>query len=76
MNKQELSKQYTGAYGPFYQGEHNIGDTVAVPGTSGEILWSYRSEGTGPLTYVIDDNSGFPIEVLAADVYSKVEPWR
>jgi hypothetical protein len=72
----QLKRQYVEAYGEYYPGEYRIGDTVAVPGTSGEIIWSYRPGENGPLTYVVDDQSGFPIEVLAADVYGPVEPWK
>lgn len=70
----DLQRQYTGAYGAFVAGDYSIGDTVAVPGTSGEIIWSYRPGGNGPLTYVVDDGSGFPVECLASDVYATVEP--
>jgi hypothetical protein len=72
---QHLQKQYAGAYGPFVPGDYGIGDTISVPGQSGEVLWSFQSaEG---LKYVVDDNTGgFPVEVKANEVYGSVEPWR
>lgn len=71
----KLRRQYTGAYGAFVPGDYAIGDTISVPGQSGEVLWSFMSaEG---LKYVVDDNTGgFPVEVKANEVYGVVEPWR
>ena len=62
-----LVRQYTGAYGPFQAGDYRIGDTVKAPGVSGEVIWSYRSAGKG-LVYVVDDSSGFPVEIAANEV--------
>jgi hypothetical protein len=61
----KLIQQYTGLYGPFVSGDYAIGDTIAVPGTSGEVVWSYQSERG--LVYVVDDASGFPVEVKASE---------
>ncbi len=65
---EQLQRQYESAYGAYVPGEYAIGDQVAAHGVSGEIIWSYRPGGNGPLHFVIDDNSGFPVEVLASDV--------
>jgi hypothetical protein len=63
----KLIQQYTGLYGPFVSGDYAIGDRIAVPGTSGEVIWCYHScDGRG-LVYVVDDNSGFPVEVKASE---------
>jgi hypothetical protein len=63
---EQLVKQYTGAYGPFASGDYAIGDTIAVPGTSGEVIWSYQSPQG--LVYVVDDTfGGFPVEVKASE---------
>ncbi len=49
--------------------------TIAVPGTSGEVIWSYQSEKS--LVYVVDDTfGGFPVEARASQVHGKVTPWR
>jgi hypothetical protein len=66
----KLIKQYTDAYGPFASGDYPVGSTIAVPGTSGEVIWSFHScDGRG-LVYVVDDSSGFPVEVRANEVQS------
>jgi hypothetical protein len=63
----KLIRQYSSAYGTFASGDYAIGDTIAVPGTSGEVIWSFHScDGRG-LVYVVDDNSGFPVEVKASE---------
>ncbi len=61
----KIRRQYTGAYGPFCSADHKIGDPLKAPGVQGEIIWSFRKGGTGPVTYVVDDHSGWPVEVLA-----------
>ena len=61
-----LVKQYTGAYGPFVSGDYAIGQTLNAPGIQGEVIWSYQ--GKNGLAYVIDDNSGFPVEIQANEV--------
>jgi len=62
-----LKRQYTGAYGEFQAGDYSIGDTIKAPGIAGEVIWSYRSAKKG-LVYVVDDNSGFPVEIAANEV--------
>jgi hypothetical protein len=64
----QLRRQDEAAYGPFCSADHQIGDQVKAPGVQGEIIWSYRKDGTGPVTYVIDDKSGWPVEVKANEV--------
>ncbi len=64
----QLRRQYEGAYGPFCSADHKIGDQVKAPGVQGEIIWSFRKNGTGPVTYVIDNSTGWPVEVLAREV--------
>ena len=66
----KIRKQYEGAYGPFVAADYAIGDQVKAPGVQGEIIWSYRKNGTGPLTLVVDDHSGFPVEIRANEVQS------
>ena len=61
-----VQKQYAGLYGAFVSGDYGIGDTVSVPGTTGEVIWSFAS--ASGLTYVVDDKSGFPVEVKAYEV--------
>jgi hypothetical protein len=65
----ELIRQYSGAYGPFVAGDYAIGEQIAGPGKSGEVIWSYQSQKG--LTYVVDDRSGWPTEVLARRVISR-----
>lgn len=64
-----VKRQFTGAYGPFVAGDYAIGDQVHTVGKSGEVVWSYQAKRG--LTYVIDDHSGWPAEVLARRVISK-----
>jgi len=62
----KLIRQYSSAYGPFVSGDYAIGDTIAVPGISGEVIWSYQSPQG--LVYVVDDTfGGFPVEVKASE---------
>ena len=71
----KLIRQYSSAYGSFASGDYAIGDTIAVPGTSGEVIWSYQS--AQGLVYVVDDDSsGFPTEVLANQVHGRGSPWQ
>ncbi len=63
----KLIKQYTGVYGPFGAGDYQIGQQLRAPGVIGEVIWSFHScDGRG-LVYVVDDNSGFPVEVRAGE---------
>jgi|GEM_PF-2847889 hypothetical protein len=73
----KLIRQYSTAYGTFASGDYAIGDTIAVPGTSGEVIWSFHScDGRG-LVYVVDDTfGGFPVEVQASQVHGQVSPWQ
>jgi hypothetical protein len=64
----KLRRQYESTYGPFVAGDYSIGQQVAAHGVGGEVIWSFRKNGTGPLTYVIDDGSGWPAEVETSDV--------
>jgi hypothetical protein len=64
---EHLVKQYTGAYGPFVSGDYAIGEQIKTPYTTGEVIWSYRAPLHG-LTYVVDDATGWPTEVLANEV--------
>jgi hypothetical protein len=63
----KLIKQYTGIYGPFVSGDYAIGQQIKTPHTTGEVIWSYRAPLHG-LTYVVDDSTGWPTEVLASEV--------
>jgi hypothetical protein len=61
-------REYTGAYGPFGAGDYQIGQQLRAPGVIGEVIWSFHScDGRG-LVYVVDDASGFPVEVRASEV--------
>lgn len=71
--KAELARQYSAAYGPFAAGEHQIGQRARAHSTSGEIVWSFRKDGQGPVTYVLDDGSGWPVEVEAASIIEVVQ---
>ncbi len=68
----KLRRLYEGTWGPFVAGDYRIGETVAAPGTSGEVVWSYQTEKG--LVYVIDNNTGRPVGVLASQISSKVTP--
>jgi hypothetical protein len=68
-----LKLQHTSAYGPYVAGDYSIGDTLAVPGTSGTVVWSFQSERG--LCYCIDDHNGLPTVVRANEVYGPVSPW-
>lgn len=74
MNKEQ---QYTGLYGEYaFNGLHSIGDKVtSEDGTTGTIIWSYRKNGgvqrlnlLKGYTLVVDDGSGFPVEVQSAGI--------
>lgn len=63
----KLIRQYSSAYGTFASGDYAIGDTIAASSASGEVIWSFHScDGRG-LVYVVDDESGFPVEVKASE---------
>ncbi len=70
----KLRHLYEGAWGPFIVGDYRIGEMIVAPGTSGEVVWSYQTEKG--LVYAIDNNSGWPVGVLASQVVSKVAPWK
>lgn len=70
-----VRQQYEALYGAFFQAEHNIGESIAFPGQSGEIVWSFRAGGDGPVTYAVSVFDAFPIEVEAATVYGTVSKW-
>jgi hypothetical protein len=61
-----LIRQYSSAFGAYVPGEYQIGEQIATSSTSGTVIWSYL--GANGLTYVIDDNSGWPVEVQASQV--------
>ena len=68
-DKMSLYSQYRQAYGDLAEaGKFRVGERVMFDNGAGqgEILWKYVDNGT--LTYVIDDNSGFPVEVSAQEV--------
>ncbi len=61
-------RQYQQLYGAYVAGEFSIGDQVKTPeGEEGEVIWSYRDRA-GRHMYVIDDGSGFPVEIAANEV--------
>jgi hypothetical protein len=64
-----LRRQYEGAYGPFVSGEYAIGEQLRTRYATGTVLWSYRQPLHG-LAYLIDDSSGWPLEVMAHEVQS------
>jgi hypothetical protein len=64
----KLMRQYSSAYGPFVAGDYQIGQELRSAAVRGTVIWSFRKNGTGPLTYVIDDGTGFPAEVEASEV--------
>jgi hypothetical protein len=70
-----MKRQYAAAYGPFVAGNYPVGSMITVPGTSRKVIWSFHPcDGRG-LVYVVDDASGSPVEVQAAQVISKATPW-
>jgi hypothetical protein len=65
---EHLVKQYTGIYGPFVSGDYAIGQELHGAGVQGDVIWSYQS--AHGLVYVIDDHSGWPVEIKAHEVQS------
>ena len=64
----KIRRQYESAYGPFAAGDYQIGQQLRAAGAQGEVIWSYHScDGRG-LVYVVDDRSGWPVEVRASEV--------
>ena len=64
----KLRREYADAYGPFAAGDYQVGQHLRAAGVVGEVIWSYHScDGRG-LVYVVDDNSGFPVEVKASEM--------
>ncbi len=63
-----LSRQYSSAYGPYCAGDYQIGQEMRSAAIRGTVLWSFRKNGSGPLAYVVDNDSGWPAEVEASDV--------
>lgn len=66
--REALARQYTGAYGPFVAGDYGLGQQAQARAGAGEIVWSFRKDGRGPVTYVLDDGSGWPIEAEASSI--------
>ncbi len=64
----KLRRQYESAYGPYCAGDYQIDQQLRSATVRGTVLWSFRKDGSGPLTYVVDDDSGWPAEVEASDV--------
>jgi len=64
--QERLARQYTSAYGPYVAGDYQIGQQATAPGVSGEIVWSFRKDGRGPVTYVLYDGVNWPVEVEAS----------
>jgi len=72
----ELRRQYESAYGSFRAGDYPISSTVTVPGTSGEVIWSYRSCHGRGFVYVVNSGNGNGlVEVRAAQVVERVTSW-
>jgi hypothetical protein len=69
----KIKRQYESAYGEFVSGDYAIGELVVTRYVAGEVIWSYRHAVQG-LTYVVDNSSGFPVEVETSQVYGKVTP--
>lgn len=63
-----LYQQYTAVYGDLaITGQYAVGDRVLFDGGQvGEVVWKYHD--ANGLTYVLDDNTGFPEEVQARDI--------
>ncbi len=64
-----LRRQYTSAYGPFAAGDYAIGEQLRGAAIRGTVIWSYL--GAQGLTYVVDDTTGWPCEVLARSVIGR-----
>ncbi len=64
-----LIRQYSGAYGAYVPGDYAIGERLHAAAIRGEVIWSYL--GAQGLTYVVDDHSGWPCEVLARSVIGR-----
>lgn len=63
-----LARQYASAYGPFVAGDYEIGMLARAHDVSGEIVWSFRKAGRGPVTYVLYDGVNWPVEVEASQL--------
>ena len=65
-----IYNQYKQIYGELAEsGKFRVGESVLFDeGTGlGEVLWKYIND-EGVLQYVLDDQSGFPVEVSAQEV--------
>lgn len=71
-DRMKLFAQYRQTYGDLSSdGKYSVGDRVYFHGdNTGEIIWKYQ--GTQGLVYVVDNNSGFPVEVDEYMVTGKV----
>ncbi|GHO51505.1 hypothetical protein [Ktedonospora formicarum] len=70
QDKMNLYSQYRQAYGELAEaGKFRVGENVLFDDGAdlGEIIWKYINP-QGILTYVLDDSSGFPVEVAATEV--------
>lgn len=63
-----LRRQYESAYDLFTPGDYQIGQQLRASGVQGKVIWSFHSSDGRGLVYVVDDSSGFPVEVKASEV--------
>ncbi len=59
-------------YGPFVKGDYHLGQQIHASYTTGRVIWSYRAPLRG-LTYVVDDGTSWPTEILAQEVEAHAE---
>lgn len=69
-------QQYAEIFGPFRPGDYSIGDTITFDSgqSSGTVIWSFVNEENERFFYVVDDGSGFPVEIERNEVVQK-EGW-
>lgn len=70
--KMSIFNQYRQVYGDLAQeGAYMVGQRVYFDGGAiGEVLWKYQA--ANGLTYVLDDNTGFPVEAQAGSIEGRV----
>ena len=70
----QAKAQLEALYGPCAKGDYGVGDQIRWPGGAGEVIWITGPGDTPvsgkhhPLTYVVDDGSGWPTLVYPSEI--------
>lgn len=73
-DRMRIYAQYRQTYGELTEaGKFRVGERIMFDNGAGqgEVLWKFHTP-QGILTYVIDDNSGFPVEMQASEIEGRV----